>query len=233
MSIGYPDYARLERAGGFLLYGSSNSTPPYNTNLFEGYIGLWPFLTLALSLGVGTDTVQVVIGYYTDETFSTLVGFRLINRQSAQFSVTQYANLSEWVSVRYVTKSGNPAPFASFGVYASTDPATQFHLVSMDVPLFQFDSTIAAGGTVTQVPQHVQPGPAVLCIFTNAAVWNVQLLYFDFNSNAFLRTLDMDNTIVAKGGVFAVALADVPMQVAIHNSDASTETFRVSLMSTL
>jgi hypothetical protein len=231
MSVGYPDYARLDRQGGYLLYGVENITPAYDTSLVQAYVGAWPYLTLALSCNMGADTAQIVIAYFTDETFTVRVGFRIVVRQSTQFSVTQYANLSEWVSVYYVTQSGNPALFASFSVYASVGQASQTELVSTDVPIFQTDASIAATTTVNTTPQHVQPGRGLLNIYTNATSWFVILYYYDFGSASFLRLLQVDQTIAAKGGVFDISMLDAPMQVQIDNRDAGAETFRISIMS--
>lgn len=233
MTVGYPDYQRLDRAGGYLLYGVNNVTPPFNTRLFAGYVGLWPYITVALSVGNGADTAQIVLSYYTDETFATQVGFRIVNRQSGQFSVTQYANLSEWLIVSYVSKSGNPVPFAEFAVYASVGTANQFQLVSMDVPVFQVNASVGIGATTTAIPQHVQPGPSVLSISTPSAAWFVEIAYYDYGSGTFILLTHIDQTIAAKGGVFAVAVPDTPIQVSIRNSDTVAQFIRVSIVSTL
>ncbi len=205
----------------------------YFTYLFSGYVGAWPYLIISADLAAGGDTARITINYYSDSTFNQLVGFKYVIRQGGAFSSTQYANLSEWCKIYYETKSGNPMTFTVLGIYGASSPANQMQLVSLDVPIYQLDQSVAAATSVTATPIHVQPGPGVLAVFTNAAVWFLTLAYFDYGANAFLRVLQIDNTVAAKGGVFQIAMLDTPMQIVIHNTDASAETFRVSLMSTL
>jgi len=232
MSVGYPDYTRLDRAGGYLLYGEVNVTPPYDTVLFQGYVGLWPYLNLAVNMASSTDYVRLEINWYSDDTYTNLVGFRRIVRGGAQFSVTQYANLSEWAQLFYVTQSGDPIEFAFLGLYAATDTADQIQLVSTDVPILQFDGVIDAGDSETIVPQHVQPGPTILTIWAEADEYYVTLAYYDWGTPGYLRLTDIDNTVASTGGVFTISMLDTPYQIIIHNNDASNETFRVSLVST-
>jgi hypothetical protein len=231
MSVGYPDYARLSRDGGYLLYDGVNVTPPYSTALFKGYVGSFPYITLTLSCNFGTDAASINIQYYSDATFATAVGRRIINRIGTQFSVTQYVNLSEWAIVYYTTFSGNPVNFIWFTVYGSSGPANQIQLVSTDVPIYQFDNTIAATTVVSTTPQHVQPGRGILSVYTNATSWFVILLYYDIGSGNYLRLLQVDQTIAAKGVQYDVGMLDAPLQISIDNRDASAETFRVSLVS--
>lgn len=231
MSIGYPDYQRLSRSGGFLLYGQSNVTPPYDTALFQGYIGLWPYLNVALSIGASADTVEIVINYYSDDTFTHIVGFRNIIRQGGQFSATQYANLSEWCQVFYVTKSGNPILFASFAVYAASESANQIQLVSTDVPVFLFNAAIAASGSSNIVPQHVQPGPAVLSVNMDPTTWQMQIQYYDYGSGTFLLLTRMTNTSVPPGGVCTIGLPDAPINVLLNNEDSIVHFMRMSIVS--
>lgn len=231
MSVGYPDYARLDRAGGYLLYEAVNATPPYDFALFKGYVGAFPYITLTLSCNFGTDTASVNIQYYSDATFATAVGRRIVNRVGTQFSVTQYANLSEWAIVYYTTVSGNPVNFVWFTVYGSSGPATQAQLVSMDVPIFQFNAVVANGAGGTNTPQHVQPGPAVLNVSSAVTPWYVELLYYDIGAAGYLTMTHIDNTQFAVGGIFTVALLDAPLQIAYHNGSAAPGSMRISLAS--
>lgn len=231
MPVGYPDYERLSRSGGYLLYGVANTTPLYDTILFSGYVGNWPYLTVALSINSTADFVQVIIAYYSDSTFATQVAFRYITRAGANFSVTQYANLTEWCQIWYISKSGNPINFLGFSVYATSDPAETDQLVSTDVPEGYYNVSMATGATQNILLGHVQPGPATLSISTQAAAWFAEVQYYDFGAGAYLLLTHIDNTIVASGGVFTVGLIDAPTQISMHNGDASSKFMRVSLVS--
>jgi hypothetical protein len=232
MSVGYPDYARLNRSGGYLLYGVGATSPPENAILFEGYVGSFPYLNVVLNVNATSDFIRVVIAYYTDETFSTQIGFRYVIRGGGSFSVTQYANLSEWCAIFYDSISGNPVPFIQFAIYGAQSVAGQTSLVSTDVPIYQSDGLVALSSSVQVNPLHVQPGSAILGIFTTAAVWFVTVAYYDYGSATYKRMYDIDSTITAKGGTYPVSLPDAPLQLTISNTDTSDRTFRMSLMST-
>jgi hypothetical protein len=233
VSIGYEDYARLSQQGAQLLYSGFNVTPAYDTSFFAGYVGSWPYITLRLSLSATADTVEVVLAYYSDSTFSTQVGVQLAVRNSGQLSVTQYSAITPWLAIFYITKSGNPIEFFQISVYATSAPANQFNLVSMDVPIYQSNASVAAGGGSLVIPQHVQPGPAVLVVSSAVTPWYCEILYYDYGSGTYLTLVHIDQTVVTSGGVFQVALIDTPIQVALHNGSAAAGFMRASLMSTL
>lgn len=232
MTVGYPDYTRVTRAGGYLLYGVVNLTPPYNSPLFSGYVGNWPYLTVALNVNSTTDFVKVIIAYYSDNTFTNLIGFRYLIRAGANFSVTQYANLTEWCRVWYLTQSGNPVNFLGFSVYATSDPATTNQLVSGDVPAFNFIGSVAANTIFSDLAGHVQPGPGIIQIFSSATAWTVQIQYYDFGTAAYETIAYWDETVNAHVVEADVGLIDAPLQVVMTNNDAAARTFRVSIVST-
>lgn len=233
MTVGYPDYQRLTRSGGYLLYGVSNVSPPYGVVLFQGYVGNFAYLTLGLNVNSSTDYMKVVINYFTDSTFTVNVGFRYVIRGGSEFSVTQYANLSEWAQIYYFTKSGNAMPMLSFVLYGSDSPGNQAQLVSNDVPIYQSNSSIAAGATPTAITQHVQPGNGLLSVSSVVTPWYCELQYYDYGSGAFILLVHIDQTISASGGVFPVGLPDVPIQLALHNGSAAAGFIRLSLVSTI
>lgn len=111
MTVGYPDYARLSQQGGTELYGVANTAPPYFSKLFQGYVGAWPYVNIFTNLAASADTMQIVLAYCSDATFNTIVGERTIVRTGGNVAVSQYANLTPWLTFWYTTKSGNPMTF--------------------------------------------------------------------------------------------------------------------------
>lgn len=231
MSVGYPDYTRVARDGGYLLYGAANVTPPYNIPLFSSYVGNWPYLTLALNVNSTADFIRVVIAYYSDDTFSTIVAFRYAIRAGADFSVTQYANLTEWCQVWYQTISGNPVNFIGFAVYGTSDPSNTNQLVSTDVPEFFYNQSVAASTSLNIAPGHVQPGPATLSMCMDNTAWAVEVQYYDYGSASYLLLTRMSSKIVATGGVWTIGLPDAPLNVFLQNGDAAARFMRISIVS--
>lgn len=231
MSEGYPDYARLSRSGGVQLYSATGIAPPYFTELFQGYVGLWPYVTLATTVGASADTALIDINYCSDSTFLVQIGFRRIIRAGGSFGVTQYANLSEWMQFYYSTISGMPIIFNELSLYGSDGYATQFNLTSLDVPIFQFNGSVAATTLVNETIQHIQPGPAKLYINTALTTWVINVQYFDYGTNTWLTLAVFNNTKNGTGGVFDMPMIDTPMRLQLDNTTAAAGTFQVSWLS--
>jgi len=228
---GYPDYSRLSQQGASLLYGT-NTTPPVNTILFQGYVGAWPYVDLFTLATASTDFAQIVMEYYTDSTFTENVAFRYAIRDQYALGATQYANLSPWLRFYYESTSGNNFPFNQLSLYATSGEASPQAMSSNDVPLVYFNGSIAANSSETLYPGHTHPGNALFSMYTNSATWYVEPQYYDYASSSWLTLTEIGGTGEAAGSITQeVPILDAPMRFVINNSAAAADTFRVSVMS--
>jgi hypothetical protein len=226
MSEGYPDYARLARTGQYQLYNGKNVTPPYDTPFFQGYVGNFPFINVFTNLAAGSDFMQLIFQWYPDSTFTNPIAFRIAVRGSGSFAVTQYANLSDWLQVYYVTKSGLVMTFGEISIYGTQQHCGQRELTSGDTPMFAYNNTIAASSTVTLTVVKISPGESLFNLFSGAVAWNVNFLYYDYGSGTFIEYYTMDqNAFADAAGHIFVPVMDAPMQLAIHNQDTSPRLF--------
>lgn len=226
MSVGYPDYSRLSRSGGYLLYSGSGLLP-YGTALFQGYVGNFPYLTIGLNCDSSADYVKVIINYFSDSTFTNNIGFRYLIRTGAQYSITQYANISEWAQVFYITKSGAQFPFLSFVVYGAQGRADPAQLDSSDVPLANWSGAIPANGNEPILIQHVRQGSALISGHILAASWEIILRWYNYSANAFQTLAGLSNSSVQAYFSQQMPLLDVPLQLTIYNHDSTSQDFYV------
>lgn len=223
MSIGYPDYARLSQQGGVLLY-SGTGIVPQNTILFQGYVGPWPYINLFADTASGSENVNIILEWYSDATFTTLVGFRYAPRNQYSISATQYANLSPWLRVFYTTASGNPISWSLISVYAATGAASPNALLSADAPLFTSDASILANTSETYQVEHVSYGDAQFIVSTALATWYVNFSYQDATSYALVFYAQINSSWAGSGGAFNLPAPDSPIQLVVHNGTAAAGT---------
>lgn len=224
MPTGYPDYERLARSGGFLLYNASGNLPQLTT-LWSGYVGNFPYLNIVINCNSSTDFIQVRTEYYSDSTLTTLVGFRYALRTGSNFSIVQYANISEWAKVSFASQSGNAFPFISFTVFGAQGPAGQIAVSSTDAPIIDNNALIPATTTQTFFNSHVQPGAATFMVQTAATAWNINISRYDWTTNSYLLRMQLSNAIAVQGGMFDLPMLDAPYKFDIHNSDAAARAF--------
>lgn len=227
---GYPDYARLSQAGNRRLAFISGGSIANNQVLFSGYVGSWPYTSIALNIGATADAIKILMQYYSDNTFTNQVGFRFIIRNGAQFSSICYGNLSEWMLIFAVTQSGNPIPIVNFGVYGTEGYAPREALDSMDVPLLRVTSSVPAGTTQQFAIQHVHPGNARLLVFSAATSWNAQMFYYDYGSNSILQLYQQ--TLFGAAGTYEgdYPQIDAPMYVSLRNAGAAAATMTATVL---
>lgn len=230
MSVGFPDYARLEQQGGYLLYGASGVVP-LNTTLFQGYVGSWPYINLVTDPTSPADKIQVIMEYFTDATFTTLVAFRYAIRDQLSICQTQYANLSPWLKVFYRTAGNNTINWAELAFYATTGEATSNALSSADEPLLSVNTTVVGGGNFTQEMQHIQPGDCTLMIYTKATTWNAQMQYYSYSNAAQMQLWHGDSTQFPEGSSWSVPMIDAPHTFSFTNSGATTQQLVVAYTS--
>lgn len=224
---GYPDYTRLSREGQFQLFFGSNFTPVNNTVMFQGYVGNFPFINVFANMGASADFMTMFFAWYTDSTFTTQIAFRAAVKTGNNFTVAQYANLSDWLQIFYVSKSGGNMTFTSLSVYGTQQPSGQRQLASSDVAFFSSSGSIAASTTITTTITKVIPGPSIFNLFTGATAWNVNFLYYDFGANAYVIDYVAVGTTFANSGChIEIPLLDCPMQIQIQNQDAAARTFQ-------
>lgn len=228
---GYPDYQRVSLSAGYQLY-AGNGNIPVNTNLFFGYVGNFPYVSLFANLNASSDFAVIGLTYYSDSSKSLIVGWRNIVRTGTTYSVTQYGNVGPWLNLSYTTKSGNPMSFSALGLYGTTGLANQEMLTSLEVPMFEFNVSLAAtNGNETIAPVHVQPGPAKLMLYTTSVKWVAIMSYYDWVSGSYLQVLHMDNNWGVAGGVWDVPMLDAPYQFAVTNNDTVSRSFVGSWLS--
>lgn len=226
MSEGYPDYQRLARTGQYQLYFGANITPPENTSLFQGYVGNFPFVNLFTDLASSTDFMQINLLWYPDSTFTTPIAFRRLNRGGSNFAITQYANLSDWLQLFYVTKSGNPMTFTDISMYGTQQPSDNRQLGSYDTALMSTNQTVAASTTVTIPLTKLASGTSLMNLFSGAVAWNANILYYDYGSNSFINYYSMDQNAFADAAChIQIPLLDTPMQFQFHNQDTAPRGF--------
>jgi len=228
---GYPDYARLSQSGGKLLYGNYG-TVPVNTVLFKGYVGDCPYVNFFCSTQNTGDFCKILFQWYTDDTFTTQVAYKYAIRGAANLGTTQYANLTPWLLVFYVSVSGNNFPFYAFSVYGAQGPAGANQLNSLDVPVGFYSATIPATTAETQTFSHVQPGAALLSGQFFGGNWLVALQYYDYGSATWLDISYLDNTGYGDGFNVSVGLLDTPMRLYLNNRNAAAEFAQVAIVGT-
>lgn len=230
MSVGYPDYARLSQAGGTQLFGHQGGITN-NLILFEGYVGSWPYVNLVTNGPITSNFAQINLVWFSDSTFTTSVGFRFAIRGLNTFAQTQYANLSPWLRIFYESDNGSNLNFPQFGLFATTAPAGQIELASLDVPIIHGQDTIPAGSGEVVTPGHIQPGAATFQFATASPSYSITFNYFDWTAQAFVPLGQILSNFAPFGGFFDVPMLDAPMNIAIHNGDTASRVFTYSWMS--
>lgn len=227
-NTGYPDYQRKVDSGSSLLFNGSGALAEF-TVLFSGNVALYPYLILVLNCANSTDFIRVFIDWATDSTFNTIVGRQQLTRQGNNFSVTQYANLSQWMRIYYSSKSGAAFTFNQFTLFACQGRAGQLEISQNDTPSFNFEQSINASSTFTFNPIKVQPGPRKYLQQTAGVSWFTNFYYYDFNIGAY--TLYYQINSATYGGDVNIDLPGIeaPDQIQVHNSDTTAKTFLVAL----
>lgn len=227
---GYPDYTRLSRSGGVELASATGNL----TNLqqiFNGYVGNFSHVAVTILLNASTDFTSVDLIWYSDNTFTQVVGFRRLIRTGGQFSETLSVNQSDWLRLQVETKSGAAMSFQFLSIYGCQAVGDQFMLASMDVPLIGQTTSVPAASTVNVVPAHVQPGPAFFTLQTVAASWFVNVNYYDWNAGAFTLYRQFNSAAYVNNIGETFSCLDTPQQFQIHNSDAAAKVFVVGWFS--
>lgn len=230
MSVGYQDYARLSQQGGELLFNLSGNIA-VNTPFFEGYVGAWPYFSLFTDCNTSAQSVRVVMEYFDGPSFTNLVGFRYAIRTGASFAITQYGNLSPWLSVFITSTDNNPYPFLQLTGYATTGPYGIMQDQSNDVPIAWWNPTVPATTTNDLIVVRVTPGPAKL-IFTSAAnTYTYRHRYFDYGSNAFKTMFVIQGSISGDQWQLDAPMFDAPIELEITNTAAAAASYTVSYIS--
>lgn len=229
MSVGYPDYARLSLEGGYTLYSATGNVTN-NVQLFRGYVGNWPYINLSTSCGSTTDFTQIAMQYFSDSTFSTMVGFRNAVRFGGQFALTQYANMSDWLIFFLNTKSNNPYPFNDLSLFATVGQGTPIIMPSLDVPVFEKAKIFTASEADQDVPGHINPGTMQLNFFTAATDWNLTIRHYDYGSGGYQADWQTSQATSPAAFVMDWPQGDYPIRLDVTNNDAASRNFQYSLM---
>lgn len=225
---GYPDFARVNLAAGFLLYGAQ---VPYTTpkTVFQGYVGIYPYIDFWWSKFLGTDEYLVQFIWFADSTFSTSVASQLTVRDSNSQGAAQYAVLGPWLQINIQPNVGGDNNPAIVAIYGTTGRAPAGIQVSDDVPFFQYNTTQAAG-TVTTPTKTIIPGPAILSYFSGAGTFSFSILSLNRNSFTYTEYWTIQQAQPASGSLL-VALPDSPTKIQIFNGGAGALAFKCYLQS--
>lgn len=231
MTVGYPDYSRLSRAGSYQLYNTS-TTPPVGVILFKGYVGSWPYVNLFTAASATADFARLKMIYFPDDTFTGPIAYRYAIRDQYAFGGAQYANMSDWLEFSYDSISGVNFPFTEVSLYATTGHADSKQLTSMDVPVIGGTYNLGSTSTTTDYSHHTQPGPAFFSVQTAATSWYINVSYYDYGSAAWVLIRQYNNTSNGGSAGEPLPLMDAPYKIDIHNGDAVLRAFVVQWAST-
>ena len=227
-NTGYPDYQRRVESGSNLLFNGSGVLNE-NFVLFQGNVALYPYLILVLNCANSTDFIRVIIHWGTDLTFTTILGQQQITRGGNNFSVTQYANLSQWMRIYYVSKSGSGFNFNQFTLFACQGKADFAQLSQNDTPAFNFEQSINASSSFTFNPVKVTPGPRKYLQQTAGVSWYANFYYYDYNIGAYTLYYQINSATYGSDVNIDLPGIEAPDQIVVHNSDTSARTFLVAL----
>lgn len=228
---GYPDYTRLNRTGGVVLFSTTGNVN-HAQQLFRGYVGNFSNVALTTLLNASTDFCSVDLIWYSDNTFTQVVGFRRAIRTGSQFAEMSYVNLSDWLLLQVETKTTNPMPFQFLSIYGCQAEGTSFSLASNDVPLIGQTTPVPATTTTSIFPAHIQPGAAFFTAQTVAASWFINILYYDWGGGAYTLFRQYNSSTYVLNIGEPLSCLDTPTRVDVHNGDAAQKTFVLGWFST-
>lgn len=227
MSIGYPDYTRLQTTGGYELASVAGPITDAQV-IFQGFVGSWPYLNIYTPAALSADEYQLIIGFFADSTQHTPVGTVLATRYTSAYALAQYAVLGPWVNIQVVTASGSALDIGVIGVYGTYGNAGAARLHGGPYPILNYNATLAASTGTTQQAGYIMPGPAKINIWTAAASWYVYLGAYDYSAGNYPAVWRIDNTIAAHGGTFDLPMLDTPHLLTVHNGDTSARQFIIN-----
>jgi len=227
---GYPDYTRLSRTGGVEL-GAASGNISNLQQIYKGYVGNFAYTAVTINTNVSADTTSVDLTWFSDSTFTQVIGFRRLIRNGSQFSETQYVNLSDWMIFQVETLSGSPMPFLWISAYGCQGPGDQISLVSTDVPILATTISVPATSTTQLVTTHVQPGDALFTLQTVAVSWFVNINYFDWGSAAYKLLRQYNSTTYVADINQDLPMLDAPYRIDVHNGDAAAKVFVLAYQS--
>lgn len=216
IDTGYPDYARLQRYGGFEL-AQVSGLQANGATLFTGFVGAWPYLIILTSTFTGPNYARFIITYYTDSTYSKSVGEQVFTRDKNSDVTTQYAVLGPWCKIVMNTDTAGAATLNAFNVYGSYANAGSIRLKLTEDPPWTMDQVFAAGGSATFTISHMMPGPGVFSIYAPVASWSALVSYYSLTAAGFKFYFRVDNSVAANGGTWPLPLPDTTCTVFVHN----------------
>lgn len=226
---GYPDYQRLSLQSGILLYGA-NAAITSTVVAFQGYVGNLQYINSFWNAVGGSDSYSIQLLFATDSTFTTFVSQIVAYRNGNSEGFRQFGIFTPWLKLQLVPKAGTSATVVQASFYGCMGEISAAKLGGFTKSIYDQEGSIGAGTTVTTTLTVVSPGTSVLSVFTNAAVWDLQLLAYDFPTNAFSIFFHMNSGGQQTQGQSIVAMPDSITQVKILNGDAAAKNFGVHLM---
>ena len=226
---GYPDYARVELEAGYLLAGA-NAAFLAPTQLFAGYLGSWPFINFFWNAAGGAAHHQVIVSYYRDGTFSSLIAEQIAVRDSNCTGLRQFATLSPWVVISVVPDISTDHTVVQYAFYGTVAAASPSKLGSLDTVFFEFSSSVAASTMVDVSVVKIYPGPVIFTWFTSATSFEFFIQRWDYGTATWKNIMDLNSDGAARSDLIEVALPDAPVQVVISNVNVSAQQFNVYMM---
>lgn len=217
---GYIDYARVNLASGFLLAGGQQAFIEL-TQVFQGYVGSWPYINFFWSAISGPGHCSIILNYYSDHTFTTIVATQISTRNTACTSARQFPVVTPWVIIEVNPDSATDTTIVGYAFYGATQPASAVKLGKLDGAYIEFTGSVAAGGTITDIPIIIYPGRISASWYAGLAVSQFSLQRWDFGTKAWI-TFWLANINTANTTDKAIiAVPDAPIQVTMHNGGAS------------
>lgn len=226
---GYPDYQRVSLASGVLL-GSFTGAVPSDTQVFKGYVGNWQALNTNWNSTNKTSLAyyDVEYVYWTDNTFTTIIGEQIEVRSSEIQAFSQHVPQSPWLTVDIIYESGSALGNLVWSMYGSQILTSCAKIGGNNTPLISLHELVAPG--VTSFPQGLTiPGTCSLICTTNGVPVVVDIQAYNPGVSGYqnfaelgLLTASLDYTLIS-------SVPDAPLNVQISNFNTGSVTVNVYL----
>lgn len=222
---GYPDYQRLSLAAGVLL-GSFVGDVTGTSTVFKGYVGNWQALNSHWDSQNKTSLAYYYVEYtyYSDDTFTTIVGSQFETRSSQHEGFSQHVPISAFVWITIIYLSGAAAGNQTYFVYGAQAATPVGRLASVSKPLLAENNAVGANGVVTTSIGTIVPGWAHILIQASVAGVIILLQYYDPSVTSYITFSGEAISGNFNYQHFNVILPDAPVQVQYNGVSVAVTT---------
>lgn len=219
MTVGYPDYERLQLQSGQLLGNINQKVGTTEVTIAAVYVGSLPFINVYWDGGGSNGFYQIIVGYYTDETFSTQISAQDVIRAGFEVGITQFPTLSAFAAVAVVSQSAGNDVNVKVSAYGTTQRSTNFELNALDGNLIYPQSVTATPGTYTRLNcPHTFTGRLQTVVHFDSDT-NVNFIY-EYWELSVLAWVEVYVGRVVSAGEYTIrefAAPDAPKRFSIQN----------------